>query len=85
MDRPAPDIHLIAPPATGEATLIIREAGQRQEWRRVVLDAHQLDYYDLAPLWPGWGCWAHEGRYLSDHTLRHLNYLMCPRGGQPEA
>jgi hypothetical protein len=82
---PTPDIHLISPPLTGGTNCILREAGQRQEWRRVVLDAHQLDYYDLAPLWPGWCCWAHEGRYLSDHTLRHLNYLMCPPGGQPEA
>jgi hypothetical protein len=85
MDSTAPDIHLICLPATGEATCIIREAGQRQEWQRVQLDDHQLDYYDLAELHPGWHCWHHEGRYLSDHTLRHLNWLMCPRSGQPEA
>jgi hypothetical protein len=83
MSRPARDIHLICPPATGEATLIIREGGQRQVWTRVQLVSHQLDYYDLADLWPGWHCWHHEGRYLSDHTLRHLNWLMCPRHPQP--
>lgn len=83
MNRPAPALVLIAPPATGETNCIIREAGERQVWERVTLDAHQLDYYDLAPLWPGWQVWAHAGRFISDHTLRHLNWLMCPLGGQP--
>jgi hypothetical protein len=84
MNRPAPDIHLIAPPLTGGTTLIIREAGQRQEWHRIVLDDDELDYFNLDTLWPGWAVWTHEGRFLSDHTLRHLNWLMCPRYAQPE-
>jgi len=82
-DRPAPALVLIAPPATGETSCIIREAGERQQWHRVILDDDELDYYNLDTLHPGWQVWAHAGRFISDHTLRHLNWLMCPLGGQP--
>jgi hypothetical protein len=82
-DRPAPALVLISPPAIGETTCIIREAGERQQWHRVTLDDDELDYYNLDTLRPGWAVWAHEGRFISDHTLRHLNWRMCPPGAQP--
>lgn len=72
--RPAPCLVLICPPLTGGAECTLREAGQRQQWRRVRLDAPQLDYYNLAPLGAGWEVWTHAGRYLSDHTMAFLSW-----------
>lgn len=76
MDRPAPCLVLICPPVAHDYTVIIREGGQRQIWQRVTLEAHQLDYYNLADLWPGWNCWHHAGRYLSDRTVGFLNWAV---------
>lgn len=83
MPRPAPALVLVAPPATGETSCVLREAGERQVWQRVTLAAHQLDYFNLDSLWPGWECWHHAGRYLSDGTLRTLNWLGAPQYPQP--
>lgn len=82
MDRPFHSLLLVSPPLTGGTSCILREDGQRQEWHRVTLDNDELDYFNLDPLWPGWAVWAHKDRYISDHTLRTLNYLMWP-SGQP--
>lgn len=80
--RPTPPLLLVSPPLTGGTSCILREAGQRQQWERLTLDAPQLDYFNLDKLQPGWQVWHHAGRYLSDHTMRHLNWLMWP-GQQP--
>lgn len=77
-----PDLRLIAPPATGETTALLAEAGQRQVWHRTQLDAHQLDYFCHQDLQPGWMAWCHNGRYLSDATLRYLVTQQWP-GEQP--
>jgi len=78
MHRPTPALCLICPPLTGGTDCIIREAGQRQTWQRVTLSAPQLDYWNLDLLAPGWACWEHQGRYLSDHSVQVLNYLKLP-------
>ncbi len=72
--RPTPALVLISPPLTGGRDAVLREAGQRQQWQLVTLAAPQLDYYTLAPLWPGWEVWEHQGRYLSSHTLAFLSW-----------
>jgi hypothetical protein len=83
MDRPTPALLLVSPPVTGGTSCILREDGQRQEWQRITLDDDELDYFNLDRLDPGWSVWAHAGRFISDHTLRTLNWLMWP-GQQPQ-
>jgi hypothetical protein len=73
-----PDLRLISPPATGETTALLTEAGQRQVWTRTRLDHHQLDYFCHEDLQEGWLCWSHQGRYLSDASLRYLVTAMWP-------
>jgi len=80
--QPMPDLRLIAPPATDETSCVLAENGIRQTWHRTRLDAHQLDYFCHENLWPGWCCWHHNGRYVSDATLRYLATQMWP-GAQP--
>lgn len=82
MDRPFHSLLLVSPPLTGGTSCILREDGERQEWTRLTLDDDELDYFNLDKLWPGWQVWHHAGRFLSDHTMRHLNWLMWP-GAQP--
>lgn len=85
--RPPPCLVLIAPPPTGGTEAIIREAGQRQAWQLITLDAPQLDYYNLKPLHPGWLAWENQGRYLSTNTLGFLCWaaLSAPQPGLLEA
>jgi len=77
-----PDLRLIAPPLIDETTCTLAEGPDRQTWQRCRLDQHQLDYFCHADLWLGWLCWHHNGRYLSDASLRHLTLQMWP-GAQP--
>lgn len=72
--RPTPCLVLICPPVPGNPEVVLREGGQRQVWQRLQLTAPQLDYYNLARLATGWQVWAHDGRYLSDHTLAFLSW-----------
>jgi hypothetical protein len=78
-----PDLRLLAPPATGETTALLLEGQQRQVWTRTRLDHHQLDYFCHEDLQEGWLAWHHEGRYLSDATLRYLVGQMWPGYGAP--
>ncbi|TVT43105.1 hypothetical protein FNT36_03160 [Hymenobacter setariae] len=79
-----PDLRLLFPPALGETTATLAEGPDRQVWHRCQLDAHQLDYFCHEDLHPGWRCWTHEGRYLSDASLRYLVGQMWPGYGPPD-
>jgi hypothetical protein len=80
--RPAPNLHLIIPPETGEGICIIREDGERQEWKRTILAQEEWDYFDLATLHVGWPAWEHNGRYLGESVMRYLTLRMS-QGNQP--
>lgn len=74
-----PALTMICPPRHLDDVCVLREGNTRQEWRPVTLDAHQLDYWTLENLWPGWRVFGHEGRFLSEHTMRVLNYWTMKR------
>ncbi len=74
-----PTLTLICPPRDAADSCILREGNARQVWQPVVLDAHQLDYWSLENLWPGWRVYGHEGRYLSERTVRILNWATMER------
>ncbi len=77
--RTPPILTMICPPTHPWGDCILREGNVRQQWQAVALDAHQLDYYTLEELWPGWRVFGHEGRYLSEHTLGKLVYWTMER------
>lgn len=79
-----PTLHLLAPPDLHGTTCVLLEGQHRQTWQRCRLDHHQLDYFCHADLQPGWLAWEHEGRYLSDATLRYLVGQMWPGYGPPD-
>lgn len=65
---------VIEPPESGLSTAMLREdGGPRQYWCRVSLLHTERDYSEPSMmLAPGSRAWAHEGRYLSPASLRHL-------------
>ena len=74
-----PVLTMICPPRDAYDPCIMREGNQRQVWEAVHLDAHQLDYWSHENLWPGWRVYGNNGRYLSEHTLRILNWCTMER------
>lgn len=65
---------VIEPPELGLSTAVLREnGGPRQHWCQVCLLHPELDYSEPSiVLDPRSQVWAHEGRYLSPASLRHL-------------
>lgn len=84
-ERPTPNIHLIIPPLTGEDTCIILEDGQRQTWRKLNVTEHELDYINLADIWPGQLTWSHDGRHLNEASFRWLTFRMGSGHGEQHA
>lgn len=76
-----PKLLVICPPGPGIPDVVIRHYGQREVWRKVCLLHHELDYFCLFDLWPGWEVWECNGNYISVNTVQYL--LSQPAPPQP--
>jgi hypothetical protein len=74
-----PKLSIICPPEASNQDLVIRDhEAKRQVWHQVCILNHELDYYCLYDLDPGWVVWEHEGKYISVNTVQYLVGLMNP-------
>jgi hypothetical protein len=64
-----PKLLVICPPGPD---VVIRHYGKREVWYKVCLLHHELDYFCLFDLWPGWEVWECEGRYISVNSVQYI-------------